>query len=68
MLNDKDKEFIAKLDISKFDSTWSKFWGMYAKIRVHVMENYSKELQMKMMDEMVYAAQVRFGKENKTAQ
>jgi len=67
MLNQKDKDFIEKLDISKFDNTWSKFWGMYAKIRTYVMKNYDKDSQMRMMDEMIFAAQVKFGKEKQNA-
>lgn len=62
MLTEKDREFVATVDISKFNTTEDRFWVLWAKVRNYVVANYETG-KVKKIDEILQAAQVRFGKE-----
>lgn len=62
MLTEKDKEFIANVDISKFTKTEDRFWVLWAKVRNYVVMNYETG-KVNKIDEILKACQIRLGKE-----
>lgn len=62
MLNEKDKEFINSVDVSKFTKKDDQFWVLWVKVRDYVTKNYETG-KVNKIDEILKACQVRFGKE-----
>lgn len=61
MLTQKDRDFIAKLDLSKWDKR-DQFFVMWGKIYSYVMANCDWT-QAEKLNQMMLEAQIRFGKE-----
>jgi hypothetical protein len=62
MLNEKDKEFVNQIDVSKFNKKDDQFWVLWSKRRNYVLQNYT-EGKVNKIDEILKSCQVKLGKE-----